>query len=398
MRRQQQQPLRVALVHDWLTGMRGGEKCLELVCRAFPDADLFTLLYLPGRTSPDIERMRITTSFLQRFPKIAQWYRWSLPLMPRAIEQLEIPADVDVVVSFSHAVAKSIRVPPGVPHLCYCFTPMRYAWHLRHEYFGPREAAGVAGRIWQATGGLLASAVRNKILDHLQQWDRRTASRVTRFIAISRTIEERIRECYGRDSTVIFPPVDTEFYTPADVPREDFYLVVSALVPYKRIELAIAACNRLQKRLVVIGHGPCQSRLSALAGPTVHLAGWRSNDEIRNYLQRCRALLFPGLEDFGIAPVEAQACGAPVIALGRGGATETVLPAGHRCAGTGVFFDEPNVDSLTAAIEWFERHPEAFDPELARRQACKFSIARFRHQLLSQIYLAGGTSSWRMAA
>lgn len=393
-----QAPPKVALVHDWLTGMRGGEKCLELVCRAYPQAELFTLLHLRGRTSPDIERMKITPSFLQRMPGIAKHYRWYLPLMPRAIEQLQIPDDVDVVVSFSHAVAKSIRVPPGVPHLCYCFTPMRYAWQLREEYFGPREPQSAWQRVWQKTAGRVAAAARDKMLDHLRDWDRRTSSRVTKFIAISRTIEERIQNCYQRDSTVIFPPVDTQFYTPADIPREDFYLVVSALVPYKRIELAVAACNRLQKRLVVIGHGPELARLSSLAGSTVHLAGWRSNDEIRDHLRRCRALIFPGLEDFGIAPVEAQACGAPVIALGQGGVTETVLPAGNRCAGSGVFFEEPTVDALITAMDWFERHADSFDPDLAVQQARKFSTLRFTHQLLGEIEQAGGTAASKMAA
>lgn len=231
--------MRIALVHDWLTGMRGGEKCLEVLCRRFPDAHLFTLIHAPGRTSPAIERMRITTSFLQRFPGVTRHYRYLLPLMPSAVERLEIPADVDLVLSFSHAVAKSIQPPPGVPHVCYCFTPMRYAWHRRDDYFV------ASNRFSNSTVG----AVRGLLLDWLRQWDQRTCDRVTEFVAVSKTVAARIEESYGRTSRVVYPPVDTHFYTPADVPREGYYLCVSALVPYKRIDLAVESCNRLRRRL-----------------------------------------------------------------------------------------------------------------------------------------------------
>lgn len=374
--------VKVALVHDWLTGMRGGEKCLAALCRQFPDAELFTLLHQPGKTTPAIERMRITTSFLQRAPGISRHYRYWLPLMPRAIESLRIPSDVDLVVSFSHAVAKSIQPPPGVPHVCYCFTPMRYAWQLRNDYFAPRRR-GFSPR------APLALA-RDALLDRIRQWDKATCDRVTHYIAISQTIADRIAECYGRSSTVIYPPVDTDFYTPAAMPREDFYLCVSALVPYKKLELAVAACRQLGRKLIVIGAGPERKRLEQAAGPGVELLGWRSDEEIRDYLRRCRALLFPGQEDFGIVPVEAHACGTPVVAYGQGGATETVLAATERTTGAGVFFEEQTPEALAAAIEWLEAHPERFSPGLARQQALKFNARRYEHELLSFLEQAIG--------
>ncbi len=256
--------LKVALVHDWLTGMRGGEKCLAALCRRFPDAELFTLLRHPGKTAPAIERMRITTSFLQRLPGITRHYRYWLPLMPKAIESLRIPPDVDLVVSFSHAVAKSIQPPPGVPHVCYCFTPMRYAWQLRGDYFGARRRLSPSAPLAKA---------RDVLLDRIRHWDRATCDRVTHYIAISRTISERIAACYDRPSTVIYPPVDTDFYSPAPVPREDFYLCVSALVPYKKTELAVQACRRLGRRLVVIGAGPGAKTIAAGGRPRRGVAG-----------------------------------------------------------------------------------------------------------------------------
>ncbi len=393
--------MKLALVHDWLTGMRGGEKCLEVLCRAFPDADLNTLLHVPGRTSPAIERMRIHTSFLQRIPGAARHYRYLLPLMPRAIESLRLPGDIDAVVSLSHAVAKSVRPPPGVPHICYCFTPMRYVWHLREEYFGrtlesrlqpDRTAARgrwsrVAARLKPGLQHLVRAPItlgRDVLLDRIRDWDCRTSDRVTHFVAISQTVARRIEECYGRASMVIYPPVDTDFYTPADAPREDFYLCVSALSPYKRIDLAIDACRGLGRRLVVIGEGPERSRLQRIAGPHVQLLGWQSDETIRDHLRRCRALLFPGVEDFGIVPLESAACGTPVIARHAGGATETVLSGTPSQPGTGVFFHEPSAESLAAAIARFEACP-AFDAALARRQAERFASARFRRELLSYI-------------
>ena len=398
--------MKIALVHDWLTGMRGGEKCLEVLCRRFPDAQLFTLLHVSGSTSPAIERMQITTSFLQRLPGVRRHYRYLLPLMPAAVERLKIPGGVDLVVSFSHAVAKSVQPPPGVPHVCYCFTPMRYAWHRRADY------VVASGRFPKTPIG----TVRNVLLDWIRQWDQATSDRVTHFVAASRTVARRIAESYGRPSRVIYPPVDTEFYTPAnscvvggasnscvvggvsngdknrvlvrspsETPPTKHYLCVSALVPYKRIDLAIEACNRLRRRLVVIGSGPEGRRLGRLAGPTVKLLGWRSDEAIRDHLRRARALLFPANEDFGIVPLEAQACGTPVVAFGQGGATETVLSADESRPGTGLFFDEQTPESLAQAIQRFEAHPDWFSPPLARQHAERFATTRFERELVAYL-------------
>jgi len=381
--------MKVALVHDWLTGMRGGEKCLEVLCRRFPDAELFTLLHRPGRTSSVIDRMRITTSFLQQVPAIARHYRYWLPVMPRAAESLRIPDDVDLVVSFSHAVAKSVRAPQGVPHVCYCFTPMRYAWQLRSEYF---DDSGKRRGPW--------SLARNALLDRIRDWDRATSDRVTHFVAISETIAGRIRDCYQRDSTVIYPPVDTDFYTPGQERRDDYYLCVSALVPYKKIELAVRACQQIGRKLVVIGAGPEGRKLARLGGAGIEWLGWRSNDEIREHLRRCRALLFPGQEDFGIVPLESQACGTPVIAYGRGGATETVLPADDQRIGSGVFFNEPTPAALADAMRWLEAHPTRLSGWAARRQAMRFSAERYETEMLAYLewVMEGGKAQARRAA
>jgi glycosyltransferase involved in cell wall biosynthesis len=363
---------RVVLVHDWLTGMRGGEKCLEVVCRRWPEARLFTLLHKVGAVSPDIERRPVRTSFLQQLPGVEHYYRYLLPVMPLAAAGWRLPA-CDLVVSFSHCVAKAARPPRGVPHVCYCFTPMRYAWHQRRAYFGVERL-----------GRLPARAI-DSVLEILRRWDRRTAATVTHFLAISRTVQQRIAECYGRSSTVVYPPVDTDYYYPAPVKREGYYLVVSAFAPYKRLDLAIAACRRLRRPLVIIGAGQEEWRLRALAGPDVHFLGWQPDGVIRDHFRRCRALLFPGEEDFGIVPVEAQACGASVIAFGRGGATETVIPLDSRREPTGVWFAEPTAECLAEAMQTFEIQAREFTPNAARKQAVHFSRRRFEEELFTYL-------------
>jgi glycosyltransferase involved in cell wall biosynthesis len=361
---------RVALVHDWLTGYRGGEKCLAVLCRRFPDAPLYTLLHTPGTLPEVIERMDIRPTALQRLPRINRYYRYTLPLMPLAAGWRI--RDVDLVVSLSHAVAKSAKAPPGVPHVCYCFTPMRYAWHMRESYFAERVR------------GLKARAV-DALLAAIRAWDRRTATRVTHFIAISQTIRKRIADSYSRDSVVIYPPVDTEFYTPdSAVPREDFYLVISAFAPYKRVDLAVEACNRLRRRLVVIGSGQDADRLKSLAGPTVDFLGWQKDEVLRDHLHRCRALLFPGEEDFGIVPVEANACGTLVVAYARGGATETVVPL-DQSQPTGAWFAEQTVESLVAAMEELEKESDRLDPAAARRQALRFEQRKYETDLFDYL-------------
>jgi len=251
---------RAVLVHDWLTGMRGGEKCLEVLCRRWPSASLFTLLHKPGAVSRIIERRPLHTSFLQHFPAAQSYYRCLLPLMPAAVEAWRLPP-CDLVVSFSHCVAKSACPPRGVPHVCYCFTPMRYIWHQRDAYFGAERL------------GKIKSRLADRLSVILRRWDQRTAARVTHFVAISRTVQQRIVDCYGRPSAVIYPPVNTDFFCPAPVRRADYYLAVSAFAPYKRLDLAIAACNRLRRPLIIIGAGQDANRLRASAGLAFAAAG-----------------------------------------------------------------------------------------------------------------------------
>ncbi|MFM8270796.1 MAG: glycosyltransferase [Gemmata sp.] len=380
-------PARVVLVHDWLTGTRGGEKCLEPLCRRWPDARLLTLIHKKGTVPPAVEQTRIQPSFLNALPKVERYYRYLLPLMPFAAGWKV--TDARLVVSLSHAVAKSAQAPPGVPHVCYCFTPMRYAWHMRDAYF---RRTGLVSK-------LKARAV-DALLGRIREWDRRTASRVTHFVAISNAVRDRIRDCYDRAADVIYPPVDTDFYTPNDAPREDFYLVVSALAPYKRFDLAIEACRKLGKRLVVIGSGQHLAKLKALGSAGVSFLGWQPDEVIRDHLRRAKALLFPGEEDFGIVPLEAQACGCPVIGFARGGLLETVRPLGPGNEPTGVFFTEQTVDAATSAIERFESERDRFDPRAARRQAVLFRKERFVQEIngyLDNVLRAAPTETRRAA-
>ncbi len=366
--------LRVALVHDWLTGLRGGEKCLDVLCRAFPDATLHTLIHRRGSVGPAIEGMRIRTSPLQRVPGVFRHYRKLLPLMPFAVRSWQVGA-VDVVVSLSHCVAKAVRVPEGVPHVCYCFTPMRYAWDGRDAYLDD----------WRARP--IKRAVAGRLLDSLRSWDRRTAEGVTHFVAISETIRDRIARCYGRESRVIPPPVDADFYTPDGSDRDGGYLVVSALVPYKRVEQAIEACTRLGRPLTIIGEGPERARLGRQAGPGVSFLGWQPDEVIRDHYRRASALLFPGEEDFGIVPVEALATGCPVIALGRGGVAENV---DHRVGRT---YADPTAEGLAGAIAGWEADGRLHDRVEARRRAEALALPVFRARLVDFIHEVAGRTA-----
>jgi glycosyltransferase involved in cell wall biosynthesis len=334
-----------------------------------------------------IERRPIRTSFLQYFPAVSRYYRCLLPLMPAAIEAWRLPP-CDLVVSFSHCVAKSVRPPGGVLHVCYCFTPMRYIWHQRDAYLAVERL------------GRIQSRLADGIAAWLRRWDRDTAARVTHFLAISRTVQRRIAECYDRQSEVVYPPVDTDFFCPAPVRREDYYLAVSAFAPYKRLDLAIRACDRLRRRLVIIGSGQDDNCLRSMAGPTIHFLGWQPDAVVRDHFRRCRALLFPGEEDFGIVPVEAQACGTPVIAYGQGGATETVIPPGSRREPTGLWFPEQTADCFADTLQAFESHWGEFAPGAARRQALRFNHRRFEEELLGclRAYLRPGRVALRRAA
>jgi len=349
--------MRVALVHDWLTGMRGGEKVLEVLCELYPDADLFTLFHRQGAVSPLIERRRITTSFVQHLPWAARRYRNYLPLFPLAVRQFAFDS-YDLVISTSHCAVKAIRTPERVRHICYCHSPMRYAWDQFDAYFGPDRVGPLASRLFY--GPMLGAMAR---------WDAATASRVDRFVANSAYVASRIRRYYSRASTVVYPPVDTAFFQPGTEAQERHFLIVSALVPYKRIDLAIDACAQAGVPLHIVGDGPERGRLEARAGGASFL-GPMSGAQQRDEYRRARAVLLPGEEDFGIVPVEAQACGTPVIALARGGALETV-----RDGETGILFEEPTPDSLAAALTRFDR--VSFDRCRLRANAERFS--RDRH-------------------
>ncbi|MDA1043657.1 MAG: glycosyltransferase [Verrucomicrobia bacterium] len=322
--------LHTTLCHDWLTGMRGGERVLELLCEGFPEAEICTLIHNRDVISEGINRHNIQTSPLQHVPGIFQNYRLYLPLFPSLISHFA-PRGGDLVISTSHCVAKSIRTAPGTRHLCYCFTPMRYAWLFQDEYFGRHSARSLAV---------------SPVLAWLRRWDRRTADRVTHFVAISKHTQKRIRDFYGRTSDIVYPPIDTSrFRVRPESERVNFDLVVSALVPYKRIDLAIQTYNRLGTPLRIVGVGGELPRLKQMAGPNITFLEWQADDAIEALYGTCRQLIFPGEEDFGLVPLEAQACGTPVIAYGRGGALETVINKK-----TGLYFNDQTVESLCQAV------------------------------------------------
>jgi len=335
--------VKVALVHDWLTGMRGGEMVLEVMCELYPDADLFTLVHRRGSVSATIERHRITTSFVQRLPFAAARYRSYLPLFPTAIEQFALDG-YDLVISSSHCAAKAVVAPGRARHISYCHSPMRYAWDQFEEYFGPARV-----------GARMSRWCYRPLLARLARWDAATAPRVHRFLANSRHVAGRIQRYYNRDSTVVYPPVDTTFFHPSPAGTAAIApasaLVVSALVPYKRVDRAIEACALADLPLRIAGDGPDRDRLARQAGDHVTFLGRVSDETLRDEYRAARLVILPGEEDFGIAPLEAQACGRPVVALARGGALETV-----KNGQTGLLFPEPTAaslaDTLRAALRW----------------------------------------------
>ncbi|MFQ5912389.1 MAG: glycosyltransferase [Nitrospinota bacterium] len=361
--------MKVAIVHDWLTGMRGGEFGLEVFCDLFPQADLFTRIHWKGSVSSRIESLPIRTSFLQRIPGAKKRYRWFLPLMPAAIERFDL-TPYDLVLTSSHCVAKGAITRPEALHVCYCYSPMRYAWESHHRYFGDDRLG-----FW-ARWGL------PPFFTYLRMWDVTSANRVDRFIAVSEAVRSRIRKYYGRDSAVIHCPVDTGRFRASG--GGDYYLVVSAFASYKRIDLAIEAAGRLGRPLKVVGAGQDERRLRKLAasvpGARIEFLGWKTGRDLVELYEGCRAFLFPGEEDFGIAPVEAMAAGRPVIALAKGGALETVVgpedPGGR--PPTGLFFTEETAECLAEAIETFEALEGEFDPPALRAHALRFDTAVFR--------------------
>ena len=362
---------RVALVHDWLTGMRGGERVLESLCRMLPDADLFTLVHVPGSVSKTIESRRVRTSIVQWLPLASRWYRQYLPTFPTAIELFDLDG-YDVVISTSHCAAKAV-VPAGrAVHVCYCFSPMRYAWDQFDAYFGPERV------------GPARSAVYRRMLSWIARWDRATAPRVTRFLADSEYVAGRIARYYNRQALVLYPPVDTAFFTPDGTQAEPHFLVVSALVPYKRIDLAIAAARQLGVPLKIVGGGPDEARLRAMAGPTVEFLGTLDDEALRREYRRARATILPAEEDFGIVPVEALACGRPVVAFARGGACETVTPGA-----TGVLVDEATPEAFADGLR--EVSARAWDAARLRSEAERFSVDRFETAMRAVLAHAAAT-------
>jgi len=354
--------LDVALCHDWLTGMRGGERVLEILCRAFPDAAVHTLIHDAAAVSAAINAHPVRASWLQRLPGVTRHYRALLPLFPAAVRSLRVGRP-DLLISTSHCVAKSVRVPAGTPHLCYCFTPMRYAWTFFREYFGSNPVKALLAR---------------PLLAALRRWDRATAAGVTRFVAISRHVRKRIADFYGREADVVYPPVDTARFTPGGAGPESYDLVVSALVPYKRVDLAVRAYSASGRPLRIAGAGGEAARLRAAAGPNVTFLGRRSDAELLDAYRGCRLLVFPGEEDFGIVPLEAQACGKPVVAYGVGGALETV-----RDGVSGVFFHAQTEEALREAVD--RAAGTRWDPDAIRRNAERFDTRHFIAGLAASI-------------
>ncbi|MDQ6702559.1 MAG: glycosyltransferase [Pseudomonadota bacterium] len=361
--------MRVAIVHYWLVSMRGGEKVIEALCRIFPEADIFTHVYAPEMVSEEIRKHKVVTTFINSLPRARRYYKHYLPLMPLALEQIDLRG-YDLVISSESGPAKGIVPAAGAVHICYCHSPMRYIWNMFHDY---RESAGWLPRL-----------LMPPLAHYVRTWDAVASMRVDRFVANSHTVATRIEKYYRRDALVIHPPVDIELFesVPADE-VEDYYLLAGELAAYKRPELAVEAFNALGRRLIVIGGGEMLAAVRKLAGPTVTVMGQQPFAVLRHHYARCRALVFPGEEDFGIVPVEVMASGRPVIAYGRGGVTETVV-AGV----SGVFFEEQTAASIIRAIHEFERM--RFDPRAIRARAEKFNASRFLAEFTAAVENALG--------
>jgi glycosyltransferase involved in cell wall biosynthesis len=374
------QRARIAIVHYWFVAHRGGERVVEQIAAMFPQADLFSLIVDPAALPESLRHRSIKTSFLQNLPRSNRHHRHLLPLYPFALEQFDL-SGYDLVVSSESGPAKGVLTSAGTCHVCYCHSPMRYLWDFYHQYRN------------SSTMGRLARPVFTLATHYLRMWDAASANRVDYFIANSQNVASRIRKHYRRNATVIYPPVNVSAGYLANK-TEDYYLTAGQLVDYKRVDLAIAACNRLGRRLHVVGGGEQYARLRKLAGPTIHFCGPLSDQELCAQYAHCRALLFPGEEDFGMVPVEALSFGRPVIAFGRGGTTETVKGLDAESASndlpensTGVFFREQTVDSLAQAIRAFEQLEHRFCPAFIQQQAQRFSTEQFRRDFGSFIAL-----------
>jgi glycosyltransferase involved in cell wall biosynthesis len=360
--------MKVAIVHDWLEVYAGAEKTLEQMLHCFPEADLFAVVdFLPPHLRGFLGDRSVRTTFIQHLPLARRRFRSYLLWMPVAIEQLNL-SSYDVVISSSHAVAKGVLTGSEQLHICYCYTPMRYAWQMQEDYlneFAPHNP--------------LKRLLARWVLHRMRQWDARTANGVDAFVAISRHVARRIWKVYRRASTVIFPPVDVESL-PYQERKEDFYLTVSRLTPYKRVEQLIAAFAGIpDKRLVVIGEGSHLPKAKAVAGPNTTLMGYQSAEVVRDHLRRARAFVYAAEEDFGISPVEAQACGTPVIAFGKGGVLETVRGLDSEQP-TGVLYGDARVPTMQDAVRVFEANASRVRPQACRENAMRFRVRRFRDE------------------
>nr|WP_322091623.1 glycosyltransferase family 4 protein [Paraburkholderia bannensis] len=364
---------RVAVIHDWLVAYAGSEKVLEQILQMWPNADLFSVVdFFPEPLRGALGGKRAMTSFIQHLPRAKSSFRAYLPLMPLAVEQFDL-SEYDLVISSSHAVAKGVLTGPNQVHVSYVHSPIRYAWDLQHQYLA--EAGMQRG---------LRSWLARTMLHYMRIWDQRTAHGVDAFVSNSEFVARRIRKAYGCEASVVYPPVDVERFGLGDE-RGDYYLVASRMVPYKRIPLLVEAFASMpQRRLVVIGDGPDFARAKALATPNITLLGYQPDSVLVEHMQRARAFVFAAEEDFGISVVEAQACGTPVIAFGRGGARESVVDSQDPERATGLFFMEQSVSSIVAALERFEEHTP-FRPEVCRRNAMRFSGERFKREFMSVV-------------
>jgi glycosyltransferase involved in cell wall biosynthesis len=369
--------LRVALVHDWLTGMRGGEKCLEIFCEIFPQADLYTLLHIKGSVSPVIESHRIRTTWAQYLPGVEEKYRHYLPLFPLAVRSIDLRG-YDLVLSSSHCVAKGVRVHPPAVHISYVFTPIRYVWDMYDIYFGKDSSARFPVRM-----------VMPLVAALLRRWDVRTSQGVDYLLADSENVRRRILKYYRREAEVVPVPVDTNLFD-LTFQSQGYYLMVSALAPYKRIDLAVRAFNRIQKPLVVVGTGPLMVTLQKESAKNITWLGWQPAENLKKLYGECQALIFPGEEDAGITPLEAQASGRPVVAFGRGGVLETVVPLEDYLEGRkdffgGVFFQEQTETSLIEAVERLEKHTHLLNPVKIRAYAQQFDREVFKERIIRTI-------------
>jgi glycosyltransferase involved in cell wall biosynthesis len=365
--------LKIAIVHEWFVSYAGSEKVVEQIIRLYPEADLYSLIdFTPEDKRGFLLNKNVKTSLIQHLPMARTEYRAYLALMPFAIRRFDL-SGYDLIISSSHATAKGIRKIPQQLHICYCHTPMRYIWDLQHLYI---QAKGLDRAV--------VASITAPFFKALRRWDVATSRGVDHFVCNSHYIRDRIKRAYGRDAEVIYPPVDIKNFTISDK-REDYFITVSRMVPYKRVDIVVEAFVRLGLPLIVIGEGPELKKIKGLARRNIELMGYLSDDVLRLYIQRARAFVYAAEEDFGIAPVEAQACGVPVIAYGRGGVTETVIPFqedGHSeiKPPTGLFFHKQTPEALIGAVKRFESMEERFNPYEIRKNAERFSVERFREE------------------